>query len=47
MQQQPVEMQLPGADPQHHLHPLAAEVEHHRLWVAANGADEIVFHEAS
>ena len=47
MQKQLVEMHLLGADPQLHLHPLAAQVEDHWLWVPLNAADEVVFHKAS
>lgn len=47
MQKQLVEMHLLGADPQLHLHPLAAQAEDHRLRVLLNAADELVFHKAS
>lgn len=47
MQEQLVEMHLFGADPQLHLHPLAAQGEDHWLRVLLNAADKVVFQESS
>lgn len=46
MQQQLPKVHVLGADRQLYLHPLAAQVEDHRLRVVLNAAHKLVFHEA-